>query len=50
MRSINPFGLRMNAELKQKLVLAAKNNKRSLNAEIIVRLERSLEEPKSSEA
>lgn len=42
--SIPPFGLRMQPELKSVLEQAAKDNARSLNAEIISRLEDSLEE------
>jgi hypothetical protein len=39
MRNINPFGLRLQPDLKAKLEEAAKQNKRSLNAEISARLE-----------
>lgn len=39
MRNINPFGLRLQPELKAKLEEAARQNKRSLNAEISARLE-----------
>lgn len=39
MRNINPFGLRLQPELKARLEEAAKQNKRSLNAEIAARLE-----------
>lgn len=42
-RDINPFGLRMPPELKQELDREAKLNGRSLNAEIVDRLRRSLE-------
>ncbi|HDM8071269.1 Arc family DNA-binding protein [Vibrio harveyi] len=38
-RDIAPFGLRMQSELKEKLEAIAKENKRSLNAEITSRLE-----------
>ena len=41
MRNINPFGLRLQPDLKAKLEAAAKQNKRSLNAEISARLEAS---------
>lgn len=41
MRNINPFGLRLQPDLKAKLEAAAKQNKRSLNAEISARLEDS---------
>ncbi|EGR4068079.1 Arc family DNA-binding protein [Vibrio cholerae] len=40
-RNINPFGLRMPAELKEKLEEEAKKNMRSLNAELVARLEES---------
>lgn len=48
-REINPFGLRMPIELKDKIQRQAENNGRSMNAEIIARLESSFtfEEPKS---
>lgn len=39
MRNINPFGLRLQPDLKLKLEEAAEKNKRSLNAEISARLE-----------
>lgn len=42
--AIAPFGLRMQPALKAKLEEAAKANARSLNAEIVARLEDSLEE------
>ncbi|STY93394.1 Arc family DNA-binding protein [Moraxella bovis] len=38
-RDIAPFGVRMPAELKEYLTQKAKENKRSLNAEIVERLE-----------
>ncbi|GEM_PF-2903959 len=41
MRNINPFGLRLQPDLKARLEEAAKLNKRSLNAEIAARLEDS---------
>lgn len=41
-RDIAPFGLRMPSALKEKLEKKAKDNKRSLNAEITSRLEESL--------
>ena len=41
MRNINPFGLRLQPELKAKLEEAAARQKRSLNAEISARLEES---------
>lgn len=42
-REINPFGLRMQAELKERLDIEAKISGRSLNAEIVYRLQLSLE-------
>lgn len=44
MREINPFGLRMPVELKEVLEKSAEKNRRSLNAEILVRLEQSVEQ------
>lgn len=41
-RDVNPFGLRMPPELKEELEVLAEQNRRSLNAEIIVRLEESV--------
>lgn len=40
-RSIKPFGLRLPPELKAWLQQQAKNSRRSLNSEIIARLEAS---------
>ncbi len=40
-RNIKPYGLRLQPELKTELEAAARSNKRSLNAEIEVRLEQS---------
>lgn len=42
MANIPPFGLRMQPDLKAKIEESAKKNNRSLNAEIVSRLERSL--------
>ncbi|WP_369040012.1 Arc family DNA-binding protein [Stenotrophomonas maltophilia] len=39
--TINPFGLRMQQELRERLEAAASESGRSLNAEIVSRLERS---------
>lgn len=39
--TINPFGLRMQQELRERLESAASESGRSLNAEIVSRLERS---------
>lgn len=50
-RDINPFGLRMQPELKDLLDREAKISGRSLNAEIVHRLQLSIdnqEKPKSS--
>lgn len=40
-RNINPFGLRMQPSLRERVEAAAKANHRSLNAEITARLEES---------
>ncbi|MEX5744648.1 Arc family DNA-binding protein [Massilia sp. X63] len=40
---ITPFGLRMQPELKERLEAAAQEAGRSLNAEIVARLEQSFE-------
>lgn len=40
-RDTNPVGLRLPAELKEKIKNAAKENKQSINAEIVRRLEGS---------
>lgn len=49
-RSIAPFGIRMPEELKQQLTEQAKKNHRSLNSELVMRLEESLKkELKSNE-
>lgn len=42
-RDITPFGLRMPAELKQRIDAAAKAGGRSINSEIIDRLQRSFD-------
>lgn len=42
-RDINPFGVRMPAELKERIDREARINGRSLNTEIITRLKGSLE-------
>lgn len=44
-RNINPFGLRMQPSLREKVEAAAKASHRSLNAEIVARLEASFAEP-----
>lgn len=46
-RDINPFGLRMQAELKERLDREAKINGRSLNMEIVERLKASLDSPRA---
>ena len=43
---IAPFGVRMQPELKQRLEEAAKESGRSMNAEIVARLEGSLDPSK----
>lgn len=43
-RNIAPTGIRFSIELKALLKLAAKSEGRSLNSEVIKRLERSLKE------
>ncbi|WP_332848685.1 Arc family DNA-binding protein [Massilia sp. S19_KUP03_FR1] len=49
-RSIAPFGIRMPEELKKQLTEQARNNHRSLNSELVMRLEESLKkELKSNE-
>ena len=45
-RDVNPFGLRMPAEVKEELEKLAEQNRRSLNAEIVVRLEESIKREK----
>jgi len=47
---ITPFGLRMQPELKERLEVAAHKAGRSLNAEVVDRLERSFgESPQSTD-
>ena len=41
-RDVNPFGVRMPPEIKAELEKLAEQNRRSLNAEIVVRLEESI--------
>lgn len=48
-RNINPFGLRMQPQLRARMEEAAKQNNRSLNAEITRRLEQSFEAKATSE-
>jgi len=43
--NISPFGLRMQPELKELVESAAKANGRSMNAEVVARLERSFSTP-----
>lgn len=43
MRNINPFGLRMQPDLRAQIEKAAEQSHRSLNAEIVARLETSFE-------
>lgn len=47
-RDVNPFGLRMPPEVKEELEKLAEQNRRSLNAEIVVRLEESIKREKGS--
>lgn len=44
-QDINPFGVRMPADLKKALEKESKINGRSLNSEVVDRLKRSLEQP-----
>jgi predicted HicB family RNase H-like nuclease len=46
--NIAPFGLRMHPDLKQQIEEQARANGRSLNAEIVWRLEQSLSSAKPS--
>ena len=45
-KDINPFGVRMPPEVKAELEKLAEQNRRSLNAEIVVRLEESIRREK----
>jgi hypothetical protein len=47
-RDVNPFGLRMPSDVKEELEKLAEQNRRSLNAEIIVRLEESIKRERES--
>lgn len=47
-KDINPFGLRMPPNVKAKIEKLAEQNRRSLNAEIVVRLEESIKREKES--
>lgn len=44
MREIAPFGVRLDSQLKTKLQQSAKDNKRSLNSEIVARLTASYDD------
>lgn len=44
MRELNPTGVRLDSELKTKLQQSAKDNKRSLNSEIVARLTASYDD------
>jgi len=44
-RNINPFGLRLQPDLRQALTREARINNRSLNAEIVTRLKDSVDQP-----
>lgn len=48
-RDINPFGLRMPLELRTQVEAAAKANGRSLNSEILARLQESFESRKEGD-
>ncbi|HQS59956.1 MAG: hypothetical protein B7Y56_03365 [Gallionellales bacterium 35-53-114] len=50
MADIAPFGLRMQTEIKAKLEREAKINGRSLNAEIVSRLQISLDKPGAAQS
>ncbi len=43
-KQIVPYGLRMPPEVKEQLEKLAEQNRRSLNAEIVVRLEQSIKQ------
>lgn len=45
MKDINPLAVRIPADLKTKIVDAAAENRRSLNAELVTRLEKSFGRP-----
>lgn len=45
-QQVNPYPIRLTPELKVKLQASAKANGRSLNAEMLLRLEASFAEPK----
>ena len=45
-RDVNPFGVRMPPEIKAELEKLSERNRRSLNAEIVVRLEESIRREK----
>jgi hypothetical protein len=42
-REINPFGLRMPPELRKRIERSAKSNRRSVNSELVLRLQDSIE-------
>jgi hypothetical protein len=46
-RDINPFGLRMPPELRERLEASSKASGRSMNAELVARLEQSFRVPTS---
>ena len=48
--NIVPYGLRMQPDLKQRIEATARANNRSLNAEIVSRLEASLDMPEPEQA
>lgn len=48
--NIAPFGVRMPPDLKQRLEISAKNNNRSLNAEVVFWLQKAMDELDSGDA
>lgn len=46
-QTIPPFGIRMEPKLKNCLLESARANRRSLNGEIVLRLEKSIEKEKA---
>ena len=48
-RGVMPYTLRVPANVRDQLAAEAQKNRRSLNSEIIVRLEQSLQQPQNAE-
>lgn len=48
--NIAPFGVRMPPDLKQRLEISAKNNNRSLNAEVVFWLQKAMDELDNGDA